>query len=215
MDGESAALPALAVALKSGARLRVLEWASSRELSVRDVLARWKVLPEGSTRSDVSGLGLAVKKRQASGPYCVDYLAVEARAKGCDLVVLSSLNSRSWFSRLQSRWLGGGSRFGCYCLVAPVGARGFVDSQTGELRLLRVLCCGKEARAVATSVIELLAEGQPEIVECELEDCWNRAAQLPADLVVLAPGHDLDPEFLESLLPQASCPVLVIPSRLH
>ncbi len=210
MDGEAAALPALALALKSGARLRVLEWESSRNFSVRDVLARWKLLLEGCSRSAVSGVGLAIKKRQASGPYCLDYLAQEARHKECDLVVLSSLDSRSWLARLQSRW-SGGSAFGCYTLVAPLGARGFVDAQTGELQVARVLCCGPGTRPVATSLLQLSGHSEPAIEECEVQHCWTRAPEFAADLVVLAPGCRLTPEFFKGLLEQACCPVLVIP----
>lgn len=211
VDGESAALPALAVALKSRARLRVLEFESRRTFSVRQVLSRWKLMPDDCRASEVSELGLAIKKRPASGPYCVASLAEEAREKECDLVVLASPSPRSWLSRLQSRLLGDGPGFGCHCLVAPASVSGFVDPDTGAIQIGRILCCGPGTREVASSLGQLLGLPEPLIEECGREDCWARAREPLADLVVLAAGHELNAASLEELVAQAPCPVLVVP----
>ena len=213
VDGELAAMPALALALKSKARLRVLEWESENSLSIRNVLTRWNLLPDGSEPSDISGLGLAIKKRQARGSYCVTSVAEEARSKECDLVVLSSLNTRSWLSRLESRWLGVRPVFRCHCLVTPPGTPGIVDPATGKWRVTRLLCCGSGSRATAASLSQLLDCCEPVIEHCEREECWTRARQLPADLVIFSPRQQLDLDFLEKTVPHAPCSLLLVPPR--
>ncbi|MBS2040451.1 hypothetical protein JST97_36020 [bacterium] len=211
VDGESAVLPALALTYKTGARLRVLEWQSTRALSLRDILARWKQIPEQCERSAVQKLGLAIKKRTATSAYSVSYLAKEARARDCDLVVFSTLARSSWLNRLQDRWLGDRRGFNCCCLVAPPGVRSCVNALTGEFQVSRVLCCGPTTEPVTEAIRGWVALGEPSFEDCNFEDCWNRARETSADLVIFSAGREIDSHFLEQILPQTPCPVLLLP----
>ena len=108
--------------------------------SVRSVLERWRVIPEGSPRETIVELGLDVSKIIASNPdpvkACLDYLEVTE----VDLVVLSVQQREGmmrWLGKMVAEQISAGSKQ--TTLFIPVGRNGFVSQQSGAVALKNIL----------------------------------------------------------------------------
>lgn len=136
---------ALKIALESKALLQIMhvdandrtEWDDFP--SVREVLSRWKILPEGSSQHSVNELGIEISKIIAScnDPVraCLDFLEIH----DVDLIVLS-VHQRdgmmSWIGKMVGERISYGSRQ--TTLFLPAGRDGFVTNH-GVVTLKNIL----------------------------------------------------------------------------
>jgi nucleotide-binding universal stress UspA family protein len=137
---------ALKIALASGAALNMMHVAADPDADwgdfpgVRQTLERWGLLPPGSPKSAVTGLGIDVTKIIASShrpvKACIDFLDHHP----ADVIVLAV---RQFEGRMQ--WLEksvGGTvarRAGQTTLYLPPDVRGFVAVEDGTLSLRNIL----------------------------------------------------------------------------
>ena len=145
VTSEAAFRHALRIALAAGARLRILHVAADIEgvhredfPGVRDTLARWGVIPEGSPAERVADTGMDVKKIKIAGADPVAAIADILARRPVDLIVLAT-------HRLQRRGRpvaeSMARRSPVPALFVPEGVAGFVDAQSGEVQLRNVLIC--------------------------------------------------------------------------
>lgn len=106
---------------------------------VRETLVEWGVLPEGAERSRVGELGLSVRKDILKGN-TVRAISSYAHREGADTIVLST-HARGVFSQLfQESVAERVARQGDVpTLFLPHGSEGFVEPETGDVRLARIL----------------------------------------------------------------------------
>jgi nucleotide-binding universal stress UspA family protein len=148
-SSEPAFIHALKIALEGKAKLYVLhadpsggedvDWSAFP--GVRRTLAKWGVLPAGSPMADVGDkLGIHLAKISASERNPVRAIVRFVNDHKNDLIVLATHGREG-----VTRWLHGSvaepaAREGdTPTLFMPPGARGFVDPETGTLRLRNVL----------------------------------------------------------------------------
>ncbi len=137
---------ALKLALMAKSRLTVMHVFQTSEENwdqfpgVRDLLIRWKLIPEGSPRSAVTDLGIQVSKVAGEGrnpiPACLAYLA----DRPCDLIVLAVRQNEGrmrWFARSVGEPIAQGS--GEMTLFLPHGVPGFVSMDDGSIHLESIL----------------------------------------------------------------------------
>lgn len=213
---------ALAIALHNHARLTIFhaegrghhgEW--EQFPGVRDTLARWHLLPAGSSRDDVfEKLSLDVRKVQTTGKSplqaIVDYVGEHA----VELIVLTT-EGRMGLSRLVQPSLA--ERMarvtGASTLIVPKNARGFVSSD-GRIQLRRLLvpvnvepdpttavtAAARAARNMAKSSVEIylihVGMSTPEIELPSVPGCSWRKMVAKGDVVdtiaEMAEAHDVD-----------------------
>ena len=106
---------------------------------VRPTLEQWGLLPPGSTKADVGRLGLLVKKvRSAGEPAAV--LAQYVARHATDVIVLGTSQHEGldrWRHTSVSEPIARRSRIPT--LFVPAHCAGFVDAETGRVRLRRVV----------------------------------------------------------------------------
>jgi nucleotide-binding universal stress UspA family protein len=147
VSSEAAFAHALKIALAGRTKLYVLnagddddvDW--SRFPGVRRTLARWGALPEGSSTRDVGDqLGIHLAKISAHERDPVRAIVRFAKDHDNDLIVLAT-HGRDGLPR----WLHdsvaepAARAVGSATLFMPPGARGFVDADSGTLRLRNLL----------------------------------------------------------------------------
>ena len=137
---------ALKIALVTGAALHMLHVSGQSVVpwdefpGVRETLERWGLIPAGSPRSAVAGLGIDVRKvvRHDSDPVKAS-LGFLARHPA-DLVVLA-VHQRDgrmrWFQRSVGEPIA--RRSGQITLFVPHGVEGFVSRATGAVSLRNIL----------------------------------------------------------------------------
>ncbi|MFP4012523.1 MAG: universal stress protein [Chitinispirillaceae bacterium] len=108
-------------------------------LGVRGVLEKWGVLPSGSHRSDLSQIGLKVKKVVKNGNKRREILR-RLDKRPHDLMVLGVENHSS-LSRIFSSDLSRSlcDHFPAATIFVPDNGRSFVDEETGRLNLNTIL----------------------------------------------------------------------------
>ncbi len=137
---------ALKIALMSQTSLEVMHVDMSEDTywddfpSVLQTLERWKVLPEGSKKSDVVELGLDITKVIASSDdpvkACLNYLD----DRQVDLIVLSVHQREGmmrWLGKMVGERISYDSKLST--LFIPVGREGFVSYADGSVTLKRIL----------------------------------------------------------------------------
>ncbi|MBD3421371.1 MAG: hypothetical protein GF398_14740 [Chitinivibrionales bacterium] len=109
------------------------------DFSVRSMYEKWGWLPESSSRDAVSGLGISVKKLRASNNY-KKVIKKRFTKHDNDLLVIG-LNPRRTFGRLFGSDLTSFlvNTFRQTTLYIPEDCRGFVDFDTGDIRLDTIL----------------------------------------------------------------------------
>lgn len=114
------------------------EWGSYP--SVRDTLSNWGLLPKNAKRSDVAGLGVNISKSASNGKNPVDGILEHLELRGPDLVVLAT-HQREGLDRWLHRNLAASvsNRTDAASLFVPYGVDGFVNAETGQASLQRVL----------------------------------------------------------------------------
>ena len=143
---ETAFAHALKAALVARADLTILH-VSTRESSdwtefpgVRSMLERWGLLPKNSAQSDVSKLGIGVKKIQAVHNDPVESVTSYLSTHNADLIVLATDQNKE-----QAQWLGKSIAAAIarkshqMTLFIPKGVEGFVSLRDGSISLKSIL----------------------------------------------------------------------------
>ncbi len=108
--------------------------------SARDKLMQWQVIPRNGRVPEEISTGLCVKKIQLTDPDPAQAIMRRLREKPACLIVLANSrqdNRPRWMNKAVSEPIARDSR--TKTLFLPHGARGFVDHDTGEVTLRRVL----------------------------------------------------------------------------
>jgi nucleotide-binding universal stress UspA family protein len=107
---------------------------------IRPLLARWGVLPEGSSKDDVAKMGIQIKRIRAVADNTTDAILQQLIAHPTELLVLST-HQREGLARLTHHAVAEPLARGTHArtLFVPVGVEGFVSAATGRTNLTRVL----------------------------------------------------------------------------
>ena len=107
---------------------------------IRPLLARWGILPEGSSKEDVAKLGVQIKRVRAVSDDATGALLRQLTARPTDLLVLST-HQREGFARLTHHAVAEPLARGTHsrALFVPAGVEGFISAETGRATLTRVL----------------------------------------------------------------------------
>jgi nucleotide-binding universal stress UspA family protein len=107
---------------------------------VRDLLERWRILPEGSTRGDLFDLGLDVKKVLAHGRNPADAVLWYLEEHPTDLVILATHQRDGlsrWVHRAVAEPIARHSK--TMTLFTPYGTGGFIALEDGAVTLQHIL----------------------------------------------------------------------------
>ena len=107
---------------------------------IRPLLARWGVLPEGSSKGDVAKLGVQIKRIRAVADNPTGAILQQLTAHPTELLVLST-HQREGLARLTHQAVAEPLARGTHSktLFVPTGVEGFVSAATGRTNLTRVL----------------------------------------------------------------------------
>ena len=107
---------------------------------IRPLLARWGILPEGSSKEDVAKLGIQIKRVRAVADNATDAILQELTTHPTELLVLST-HQREGLARLTHHAVAEPLARGNHgrTLFLPAGVEGFVSAETGSTNLTRVL----------------------------------------------------------------------------
>lgn len=107
---------------------------------IRPLLARWGILPEGSSKEDVVELGVRIKRIRAVSDHATGAILRQLTAHPTDLLVLST-HQREGLARLSHQAVAEPLSRGTQAktLFVPAGVEGFVSAETGKTNLTRVL----------------------------------------------------------------------------
>ena len=107
---------------------------------VRETLTHWGLLPPNSPREAVATLGLRVRKVEVGGPDPTDAILSYLRNHAADLIVLAT-HQRSGVARWLYREVATPliHRSALAALFVPPGVDGFVEFNTGDIGLQRIL----------------------------------------------------------------------------
>ena len=138
---------ALKLALTNRGELRIIHVApNSVEVpwkdfpGVRSTLARWDILPEGSSKDAIARVGLRVRKILASGADPVEFIAGYLEDKPADLVVLAAHQREglaAWLDEKVAEPIARRSK--TMTLFVPTGIQGFISLADGSVALKRIL----------------------------------------------------------------------------
>ena len=186
---------------------------------IRPLLTRWGLLPEGSTKEDVSTLGIQITKVRTVDEDASAALLRHLALHPADLLVLST-HQREGLARLTHQIVAEPVARGAHAktLFLPAGVAGFVSPENGASSLSRILIPVSQqpnAQPAIDAAVELVASLGCEKVLFELvflgsdEDfprlkmpeqpgwTWERliAKGNPADWI-LAAGKDFDVDLI-------------------
>ena len=107
---------------------------------IRPLLARWGVLPEGSSKDDVRKLGVQIRKVRTVADNTTGVILQRLMANPTELLVLST-HQREGLARLTHHAVAEPVARGTHArmLFIPAGVEGFVSVETGRTNLTRVL----------------------------------------------------------------------------
>ena len=146
-SSETAFVHALKFALLAQSSLHILhvdppnkERAYDRFPKVRQTLAQWGLLPEDAFKDDLAKLKLRIRKSIATGQDPCKAMLGYLEKKVPDLMVLST-QQRDGLARLFKPSLAGSlaRNTGSLSLFMPAGSPGFIDKNSGQVRLRRIL----------------------------------------------------------------------------
>jgi nucleotide-binding universal stress UspA family protein len=139
---------AMKLGLASRGELTIFHMARERDAEddlrglphVRETLIGWGLLPPHSPREAVGGLGVRVTKIEVLGDDPTDAVLTYLESHAADLVVLAT-HQRDGIARWLHREVAAPlfQRSSVPALFVPPGVDGFVDLETGQLRLRRIL----------------------------------------------------------------------------
>jgi len=107
---------------------------------VRPMLQKWGLLPQGSTKEDVTRLGIHISKVRALADHAAAAILRQLSLQPADLLVLST-HQREGLARLTHEAVAEPVARGAHVdtLFVPAGVAGFVSAQTGSTKLERIL----------------------------------------------------------------------------
>ncbi|HSS30513.1 MAG TPA: universal stress protein [Nitrospiraceae bacterium] len=107
---------------------------------IRPLLARWEILPEGSSKDDVAKLGVQIKRVRAVADNTTGALLQQLTTHPTELLVLST-HQHAGLARLTHHGVAEPLARGTHArtLFLPVGVEGFISAETGRTNLTRVL----------------------------------------------------------------------------
>lgn len=107
---------------------------------IRPLLARWGILPEGSSKDDVAKLGVQINRVRAVADNTTGALLQQLTTHPTELLVLST-HQHAGLARLTHHGVAEPLARGtdAKTLFLPVGVEGFVSAETGRTNLTRVL----------------------------------------------------------------------------
>jgi nucleotide-binding universal stress UspA family protein len=107
---------------------------------IRPLLARWGVLPEGSSKEDVRKMGVQIKRIRAVSDDATGAILQQLAVHPTELLVLST-HQREGLARLTHHAVAEPVARGTHArtLFVPAGVEGFVSAETGRTNLTRVL----------------------------------------------------------------------------
>jgi nucleotide-binding universal stress UspA family protein len=107
---------------------------------IRPLLARWEVLPEGSSKEDVLNLGVRIKRVRAVSDDTTGAILQHLTTHPTELLILST-HQREGLTRLTQPAVAEPVARGTHAktLFVPAGVEGFVSAETGRTNLTRVL----------------------------------------------------------------------------
>ncbi|MDF0644957.1 MAG: universal stress protein [Nitrospira sp.] len=107
---------------------------------VRPMLQKWGLLPEGSTKEDVTKLGVHISKFRAVADHAAAAILRQLTLQPADLLVMST-HQREGLARLTHEAVAEPVARGAHVktLFVPAGVAGFVSAQTGITKLERIL----------------------------------------------------------------------------
>ncbi|HEY6261278.1 MAG TPA: universal stress protein [Nitrospiraceae bacterium] len=107
---------------------------------IRPLLARWGILPEGSSKDDVAKLGVQIKRARAVADNTTEALLRQLTTHPTELLVLST-HQHEGLTRLTHPGVAEPLARGTHAktLFVPSGVEGFVSAETGRTNLARVL----------------------------------------------------------------------------
>ena len=107
---------------------------------IRPLLARWGVLPEGSSKEAVAKLGVQIKRVRAVADNATGAILQQLMAHPTELLVLST-HQHEGLARLTHHAVAEPVARGSHArtLFIPAGVEGFVSAETGSTNLARVL----------------------------------------------------------------------------
>ncbi|MFM7862941.1 MAG: universal stress protein [Planctomycetaceae bacterium] len=108
--------------------------------AVRDTLARWGMLPEHASKSDVAGLGVRIGKASVTDPDPVAGVLGFLDEHPADLLVLATQQRHGldrWLHQTTAGRINAGSDGAT--LFLPVGCTGFVQEDTGQVQLRNIV----------------------------------------------------------------------------
>ena len=108
--------------------------------SVRDTLADWNLIPQSSPKSAVAKLGVHISKSACKGDETAARILEHIENRDAELVVMAT-HQRKGIDRLVHSSLAEkvSAESDAAALLIPYNVDGFVDLQTGEVSLQRVL----------------------------------------------------------------------------
>ena len=158
--------------------------------AVRSTLTQWNLLPEDAKRSDVAKLGVHISKSVCEAKETVSGVLGHLQRHAADLVVMAT-HRRGGLDRLLhtsiSESLSGQADSGA--LLVPYDVDGFVDPESGEVRLRRVLVPidgAPDPQPAIDAVVDLVEAIAPGDVEIRLLHVGDPAGMPSPDL----PGSD-------------------------
>jgi nucleotide-binding universal stress UspA family protein len=143
---EIAFVHALKIALVAKAQLSMMHVSANASAEwqdfpgVRETLQRWKLIPEGSSRSAVAQLGINVQKVLVAGKDPVQACLAHLSLHRADLIVLAVRQHKGrmrWLEKSVGEPISRGS--GQMTLFIPHGVDGFIARGDGSVRLKRIL----------------------------------------------------------------------------
>jgi nucleotide-binding universal stress UspA family protein len=107
---------------------------------IRPLLARWEILPEGSSKDDVAKLGVQIKRVRTVADNTTDALLRQLTTHPTELLVVST-HQHEGLARLTHPGVAEPLARGTHAktLFVPAGVEGFVSAETGRTNLARVL----------------------------------------------------------------------------
>lgn len=167
---------ALKIALAAKANLNIFHVHEKRDdeewtefPSVRNLLVRWKLLPEGISRDEVKKLGLGIQKIQGMGKDPVASILGYLESFQNDLIVLTTHQQKGIDRLLHKAIAEPVARISKkMTLFIPQGKNGFVSPKDGEVNLHRILIpvdqhpLPQAAINAASGLVHLLNGEEPE-----------------------------------------------------
>jgi nucleotide-binding universal stress UspA family protein len=140
---------ALRLALTNRANLRLLHVGQDTSgvrdefPSIRQLLQRWGVIPEGASRSDVTDLGIGIEKVTGFSSSVVDSIAGYCQLHPIDMIVLGTAGRdglAAWLKPSTAERIAENvSILSIPTLFVPAGRRGCVEIDSGEVSMDQVV----------------------------------------------------------------------------